>query len=210
MCRALPGVKLIYVMRHPIDRLVSQYVHEWTERTISGSLELAVRRNQRLVDYSRYSMQLLPYLRAFGDANILPLFLERLIVAPQHELERVCKFIGYGGQPVWQHDQRPSNVSSQRLRKSALRDALVWNPLVTRLRRQFIPQAWRDRVKGMWQVKDRPQLSAALAQQLTAAFDEDLSVLGQWVGTDLNCENFKETVSAASLDFAACAGRNSA
>src|SRR5271168_5119276 len=28
MVRDLPRIKLIYVMRHPIERLVSQYVHE--------------------------------------------------------------------------------------------------------------------------------------------------------------------------------------
>ncbi|MGB3560491.1 MAG: sulfotransferase domain-containing protein, partial [Geitlerinemataceae cyanobacterium] len=31
----LPQVKLIYVMRHPIDRLVSQYVHEWSQGRVS-------------------------------------------------------------------------------------------------------------------------------------------------------------------------------
>ena len=28
---AVPQPKLIYVMRHPIDRLVSHYIHQWSE-----------------------------------------------------------------------------------------------------------------------------------------------------------------------------------
>lgn len=30
LAEAFPQTKFIYVMRHPIDRLVSQYIHEWT------------------------------------------------------------------------------------------------------------------------------------------------------------------------------------
>ncbi len=35
MVRDLPRLKLIYVMRHPIERLVSQYVHELTAGRIA-------------------------------------------------------------------------------------------------------------------------------------------------------------------------------
>ena len=37
MVHDLPCVKLIYVMRHPIDRLISQYVHELTAGAIRVS-----------------------------------------------------------------------------------------------------------------------------------------------------------------------------
>ena len=200
----LNGVKLIYVMRHPIQRLVSQYIHEWTERAVPDSIDTAVRECPRLIDYSRYSMQLKPFLDAFSCDNVLPVFSERLAVDPPTEFERICRFIGYSGNPRWRTQADQRNVSSQRLRKSPMRDALVWNPLVTRVRRQFVPQSWRDRVKALWQMKQRPEPSRETAEHLRSVFDEDLAVLGEWLGVRLNCENFTQLSTAGGLEFAAC------
>src|SRR5215831_9979567 len=45
MARHLPRLKLVYVMRHPIDRLISQYVHELTAGRIALGLAEAVIRH---------------------------------------------------------------------------------------------------------------------------------------------------------------------
>ena len=47
MVRDLPRLKLIYVMRHPIDRLMSQYVHEVTAGRINSVVREAVERHRR-------------------------------------------------------------------------------------------------------------------------------------------------------------------
>ena len=72
LARDLPRLKLVYVMRHPIDRLVSQYVHEVTAGRIAMDLREALVRHPELIDYSRYSMQLQPFLDAYGFAAVLP------------------------------------------------------------------------------------------------------------------------------------------
>src|SRR5262249_10226438 len=54
---SVPGVRLIYVMRHPLDQLLSHYVHERTVGRIKESLEEAVDRYPELLDYGRYGMQ---------------------------------------------------------------------------------------------------------------------------------------------------------
>src|SRR5262249_44070903 len=84
---ALPEVKLIYVMRHPVDRLISQYLHECTQKTIRVPIDAALDRHPELIAYSRYSMQLEPFLTAYGPKNILPVFFERLVSHPEEELE---------------------------------------------------------------------------------------------------------------------------
>ena len=89
--KQFPNIKLIYVMRHPIDRLVSQYIHEWSQRTIRVDIDRAISQYPRLVEYSRYSMQLEPYLKTFGKEQILPVFFERLLNRKQEEFERICQ-----------------------------------------------------------------------------------------------------------------------
>ncbi|NJL45716.1 MAG: sulfotransferase, partial [Leptolyngbyaceae cyanobacterium SM2_3_12] len=120
----LPDVKLIYIMRHPIERLVSQYIHEWSQLKVSEDINQAILTFTPLIQYSQYSVQLQPYLETFGREKILPLFAENLRHYPQRELERVCRFIGYNRTPTWQASAGQEHVSTERLRDSA--GAMLW------------------------------------------------------------------------------------
>lgn len=192
---AFPGVKLIYIMRHPIDRLISQYIHEWTQKIISVEINQAIGQYPELIQYSLYSLQLKPYLETFGPENILPVFFERLYHADysQSELERICQFLGYDQTPAWR-DLDAQNVSSERLRQDALFKFLDKTPAIQFLRRKFIPKTWRDSVRRLWTLKKKPEISADLRQQLTMEFNQDLAILGQWLGMEINCDNFKTVV----------------
>lgn len=188
-----PDAKFVYVMRHPIDRLVSHYIHEWTQRVLDVPLSQALREHQALQDFSKYAMQLQPYFEAFGRERILPVFFDHLTKHSQDELERVCQFVGYEGTPRWKEDLGARNVSSERLRVSPLRDMLVDFPPLAWIRRRFISQEIRDRVKKLWTMEERPKLTEAERARLAEAFDPDLAQLGAWLGIDdLCCANFKE------------------
>ena len=201
MKAALPELKLIYVMREPISRLLSQYIHEWTENRIRGRPDVAVRQFPTLVDYGRYSMQMEPFFHAYGPASILPVFFERLVAQPTTELERVCRFLGYRGPVAWQQEKTQDNVSARRLKKSPLRDLIVNQPVLASIRRRFIPQGVRDRIKSLWQMKERPRLTVAETQRLTRIYDEDLARLGSWLGLDLRCDTFKEVAQATEAHW---------
>lgn len=190
-----PSTKFVYVMRHPIDRLVSQYIHEWTQRVISCGIDQAVERHPELVEYSRYAMQLTPFVDAFGSQAILPVFFERLRSSEQSELERICRFLGYQDAPQWSQDLGARNVSSDRMRGSVVRDALVNAPLLSAIRRHVIPQLWRDRIKRLWTMNRRPELSDHVVRRLEATFDGDLEILNSWFGLELNCGNFREVAA---------------
>ena len=197
MREMIPDVKLIYVMRHPIDRLVSHYVHDWTERLVSVPLDQAVEDHPVLIDYSRYAMQLRPFLDAFGPQRILLVFFESLVRAPDEEMARIGEFLGTPAPLSWNAEEEPTNVSRDRLRRNPIRDLLVWNPISTWLRRCLVPQRVRDAIKGHWQMKERPKPSPEVRARLTACFDEDLTVLGDWLDLHLACENWKEVAGTA-------------
>ncbi len=197
-----PDAKFIYVMRHPVDRLVSAYIHEWSERTITESIDEAVRKHTRLIDYSRYAMQLRPYLERFGPERVLPVFFEAMHDRPQDTLERVCRFIGYQGDPRWSETVGQQNVSAQRMRSSAWRDALVNLPLLSTIRKTLVPQGVRDKVKSMWTMNERPELSGDALSYATTELDRDLAELGAWLGIDgLSCATFKDKAQAGPHDW---------
>lgn len=188
--------RFVYVMRHPIERLVSHYIHEWSQGVYSEGIDEAVRRRPELVAYGCYARQLRPWLERFGRAAVLPVFFERLTRAPDEEIARIGRFLGHTGELRWRPELGAQNVSSERLRKSALRDALVDSPLLTALRRRLVPRAVRDWVKGAWQMRERPELSDSARVALAREFDADLAELGAWLGLPLDCERFSEQAAA--------------
>lgn len=202
----LPDLKLIYVMRHPVDRLVSHYIHEWSMGNISVPIDEALHNHPEMVAYSQYVMQLAPYFTTYGQAAVLPVFFDRLVKEPQAELERVCRFIGYKGAPQWVHNLKPANVSSERLRKFPLYDLVVGTAPAAWLRRTLIPRSWRDLVKARLTMRQRPVLSLGVRTALEDEFDRDLAKLGKLLGRALNCRNFKEITAADSLGWVSSHG----
>lgn len=188
-----PDAKFIYVMRHPADRLISHYIHEWTQRVISCQIDKAIERFPELIDYGCYAMQIKPYLSAFGHQNVLPVFLEKLTINPDHELKRIFKFLNVVEKPVWQNT-RQSNVSSERLRTSKFRDSIVNNSALRYFRITFVPKPFRNFVKNFWKMKERPALSPETLKTVETIFDNDLEQLGDLLGLQLNCRRYKEQI----------------
>ena len=199
----LPNARFVYVMRHPVDRLVSHYIHEWSMGVYHCNLEKAIEKYPEMVAYGSYAMQLEPYFKTFGQSAVLPVFFDRLIREPQTELERICRFIGYQGEPVWVKDLKPDNVSSERIRKFPLYSLLIDSAPATWLRRNLIPQSLRDVVKTKLRMNKRPVLSEEVKSKLEKEFDRDLARLGGWLGAELACKNFKSLTAAKSLDWIA-------
>jgi hypothetical protein len=175
----LPAPRLVYLIRDPLHRLVSHYIHEWTMGVMRGALSEALATHPELVDYGRYGMQIAPYVQAFGADRILLLSLEEMEAAPQTVLERVAGFLGAPGRPVWVEEHARANASAERIRRLPLQGLLIDNPLATALRRALVPQALRDRVKRARQMQDRPRLTPEETARLKAVYAEDRALLAR-------------------------------
>jgi hypothetical protein len=198
----LPDLKLIYVMRHPVDRLVSHYIHEWSQRVIDAPIERAVEEHDELVEYGCYWKQLQPFIGYYGQGNVLPVFLEHMQREPQTALERVCRFLGYTGAPKWCDDVARQNVSAERLRLGPLGRRLFADPVLARIRRAIVPPAWRNAIKARLTMSARPELTQDCRARLEARFDQDLAPLGMALGTELTCATFKARVAERPLEWA--------
>ncbi|MEL6359517.1 MAG: sulfotransferase [Pseudomonadota bacterium] len=195
------NAKFIYVMRHPIDRLVSHYIHEWTQNVLSDSIDDAISSHKPLIDYGRYAYQLAPWIERFGKDRILPVFFERMTAEPQQELNRVAAFLTIPGPVEWREDIAQSNVSSERIRRFPLYSLLVENSFATALRRTIVPRGLRDKIKSGRQMRERPQLSHETTAQLSDIFNDDLRQLSKLLNKDLTCANFKDVARAAAINW---------
>lgn len=188
---SFPDLRLVYVIRHPVDRLISHFIHEWTERRMDGPVEQALARHPELVAYSEYGRQLAPYRDAFGDERLQVVCFEQMVRTPQASLARIARHIGLPEDVVWHEEWSRANVSAERLRAAPLRDALVAQPVLSMLRRALVPKAVRSWIKGFWQMRERPAIDAALQAQLEEAFDRDLALLDDLLDTPMRCADFR-------------------
>lgn len=173
LAAVVPTPKLVYLIRNPISRAVSHYIHEWSQGVMSGDIEAAFERHSELVDYGRYGMQIAPWVAAFGSGNVFLSSLEAMNRNPQALLDRVGRFLGHPGPLLWQVEQARMNVSAERVRRLPLQGLLVDNPVATSLRRALVPKAIRDRIRQGRQMAARPELTPALTWRLEAVFAED-------------------------------------
>ncbi|WGL15257.1 sulfotransferase domain-containing protein [Microbulbifer bruguierae] len=201
MSEVLPSVKIIYIMRDPIDRLISQYIHEWSCNNIHDEINRAVNKFPELIRYSCYAEQLKPFIDQYGVENILPVFFERIKKFPEDELVRIAKFIGYKGHAQWRESVSRANVSSERLRTNKFTNFLITNPILAAIRNSLIPHFIRDSVKSKMRMNNRPELTKTTKSKLEIIFNDDLSKLGTLLGITLTSDNYKSQVITQSLEW---------
>lgn len=73
-----PELKLIYIMRDPLERMRSNYLHLIRKKYRSDDYQSAFEKEDILVKTGRYHYQLQPYAETFGRKNLLLLQFDEL------------------------------------------------------------------------------------------------------------------------------------
>ncbi|MFM7238811.1 MAG: sulfotransferase family protein [Cyanobium sp.] len=103
MHRYLPDLKLIYVVRHPLDRIVSQWRHrkgrQPSTRDISALMSSRHLR-KLVVGCSLYHERLQSFRAYYPDEQIHCLTFEELIAEPRGTLHTLLSFLGASSAPA--------------------------------------------------------------------------------------------------------------
>lgn len=99
MAELIPSARLIYLIRHPIERIRSHYVNDVLKGRERRGIDEAVMQNPIYVDLSRYAFQLEQYLQHFRREQLLVLTSEELAQDRDRTLHRVFAFLGVN--PDW-------------------------------------------------------------------------------------------------------------
>ncbi len=188
----LPEVKLVAMLRQPIERAYSQYWHEVRFGFEPLSFEAALaaepariaqgpvaRRHFSYLDRGRYAGQLARFFEVFGRQRVLVLLQEELRASPVAVQRTLADFLGLSpdGFAARPHERWHLNEAAlprwRRLQR--LRPALAgaWPPLAVALDRLNLARA------------SYPRLPAALAARLTADFEAEILALEALSGLDL-------------------------
>ncbi|VXD11002.1 sulfotransferase family protein [Planktothrix paucivesiculata] len=100
LVKALPEVKLIYIMRHPVDRAYSFYVHRFKgsrhkpELAVEKTFEETIAKQSEFIDSSFYFYQIEQYLKFYPRESFLFLPMEDLIQHPLQMISQILTFLG--------------------------------------------------------------------------------------------------------------------
>ncbi|MFA9479667.1 sulfotransferase [Phycisphaerales bacterium AB-hyl4] len=99
LAEALPRARFIYILRHPVERAWSHYVHRVTKELyrhepVPATFEEHIERDPVCINSSRYMDQIEQYLPYFGRDSFLVLLNDDLAGDTAATLSRVCRFLG--------------------------------------------------------------------------------------------------------------------
>ena len=177
MGAVIDAPKLIYVIRNPYERAMSQYLHEWSEGLVGRDVAKAFADHPEFISYSRYPMQIAPFVDRYGMDSLLLTSLEALKTDPQGELDRIAAHLGVPEPLVWDAEKKAQNVSAERIRPLPFHRILVRNPVANVIRRTLVPKSIRTWIKTARQRDDRPDLPQGLREELAAGFCSDCAEL---------------------------------
>ncbi len=138
-----PDLKLVYVVRDPLPRIVSYWIEKRSHLgdSVHWDFNTAVRENRDwLVDSSRYWHQLQPYLERFGGERVRVMFFEDYKRDQAAFLRQMFEFLGVD--PMWEPpgETRHVNPSEGKLvpkpALSKLRSFGLW-----RAARRLVPRS---------------------------------------------------------------------
>ena len=87
-------LKVIYMVRDPVARILSHYNHEYNSGKENRTIERAVAENPIYIEYSRYEYQLEPWISKFPKGSVFVLHLEHYQADPNAALVELQNFLG--------------------------------------------------------------------------------------------------------------------
>lgn len=184
----IPAARLVYVVRDPIERIRSHYVHLVHGHGERRPLEEVVRDVPELIDLSRYSTQLDQYLPFFDQSQIHLVIAERLRRERAATLAQVFEFLGVdaalapppGGDAHRSDAKRVDTAFASRAR--ARRPYLVVRRAIPRPARRI---ARRLVTRPVAQVADT-RISADLREELVSTLAPEVAGLRRFLGDDFD------------------------
>lgn len=178
MHSVLPKTKLIYVLRDPIERAVSHYVHNYSHGRESRQFSDAIRDpNSNYIQTSKYYFQIQAFLEHYSEKQLLLIESERLRTDTANVVNDVFEFIELS--PDYETDilEKRFHVSSTKKRSSSFEHVLT-----SRTSNPYLLAGIRLVTAPLRKSIERPRLSSEDTAILTEAIAPDIDKLRRLSG----------------------------
>jgi hypothetical protein len=206
MADLTPSAKLIYLMRHPVDRAYSHYIQliqnirtDDPDYKFDRTFEEHIASDDSVIQSSNYMLQINQYLARYGRDQMLFLLFEEFIADPQSSLDQVADFLGidrgfdfFGTGEVKANINRDKEYWLLRSRLTAPLKSLPGGRFVA----DHLPQSARDRIYSwLRHLPQRkrieteyipPKMKAETRTKLLDDFKLPNAQLSEFLGRDLS------------------------
>jgi hypothetical protein len=183
----VPDAKLVYLVRHPLQRILSHYAweigHYGEQRTIEEVLS-----SDRRGDYvcrSSYWQQIEQYLAYYAPEQMLVIRSERLFAAADATMQEVLQFLAVRT-PFYHPDFGVQHYPSAAFRRvNGLGRWMKAHSNIASIR--WLQQSLEKHLPGCLGSRfDRPRMSPSLQRELIAELSDDINALQTFTGWDLS------------------------
>lgn len=175
----LPKAKLIYVLRDPIERIISHYIHNYTRRTENRTIDEALTNleNNHYLNCSKYYMQLQQYLPYYDINNILIVTAEDLNSQRKWTLQKIFKFLEVDHNFYCQNYSRVLHRSAEKKRENFFGHLLLSIPLTNKFK-THLPEPIAKACRFISGSKiEKPRVNEKLKQDLIHHLKDDVNSL---------------------------------
>lgn len=191
LAAAMPGTKLVMILRHPVERAYSDYCMHLRRRTatpdVARYLDPDVADCSRFIDNGLYGKQIASFAEHFPTEQMHIILQDDVKQNPEAVFAGVCRFLGVDA------TFKPELLGGTYHSKAAPLVHPVLNRLAVRL---FRPETIENLRRGDWYRRwirpiltrrtAYPELPPAVRAKLTDYYRSDVQGLSQLLGRDLN------------------------
>lgn len=184
IAKTIPDARLIYLVRHPIERMRSHYLHRLGAGKEGSPIERALIDNPIYLRTSCYAERIAQYLQYYAEEQVLIVRAESLREERASTLPGILKFIGIDAASAPTLPEREYYQTSEKLVPRAFAQALGRRPLPRTLLR-YAPGSvarWGRRLVLQPIERERGNISLDLRQRLEDLLRSDVRRLRAYVG----------------------------
>lgn len=189
-----PDVRVLYVVREPVSRAVSHHRHLAGIEQLPFDFDEALQHDATLVEYSRYGMQIEPWLEIYGRDRVHVICFETFVQRRVEIVREVCDFLNV---PAHEHaldPQRIYNRSDGKPQMVGTWRTVRGNFVYARIVRPLLPQWAKEGMRRLLLPRERVRpraLSPATLDHMIATFQEDAERLRQSLDMELPFWDFE-------------------
>ena len=221
MAQHAPSAKIVYILRHPLERAYSHYIHRYMRelypgKTFSKTFEEHVQEDPMCIDSSLYMRQIERYLDHYPRSSMHVLLTTDFKRNPLQSLRDICTFleIDPDAAEIRAEAGNRANVSDRHIAHQIRRQItgrFTGIPLIGPLMRRM-PRSWRDRAyralaatrvgRSTSAAMTPPPLTDKVRDRYLAFFEGPNRELARFLGRDLSEWSRKPEIAASRVTSA--------
>jgi hypothetical protein len=185
-----PNLKFIYLMRNPVSRMTSHFMHLYLRAKTKGSIAQAIQELPTMVNRGRYYTQILPYIEKFGRDKVYLLTFEEFLKDKETHLRKISEFLGLDFSRFTNYEDVHANQSVGGMKRNYQIQLMLEKPIFKSIEKVAPKFVWQKFTNGLYyitrkKVEERPEITAEATQMTLQLLRTDLIEMEKLMGRHL-------------------------